>query len=409
MTDSLTPPPRSFIRRVGVPIALLALGLGGFMALVKSKPKPKKVVAKETPLLVDTMVASTQPVKITINAQGVTIPSRQVAIKSEVTGRVIWTSSKLRPGGVFKAGEAIVKLDPRDYEIAVAQQKAALGRAEVELQLERGRKNVAEREWALMKKKAKGSALALREPQLASAQLALEAAESGLRRAELNLDRTTSRAPFDAFVIQKSVDVGELVTIQTPLGSMASSDSFWVEVKVPARKLPWISFPNTGTPGSKARVQLDFGGEKIQRAARVLQLAGDLDPVGRMARVIVEIDDPFGLNQPDSTLPLLLGSFVSVDIASEKALTAVAIPRSALLEGNKVMILGDNQRLEIRDVAIAWREQETIFSTRGVRAGERVIRSKINRPVEGMLLKPLGQDEVDPAQAAAPDSGTVAP
>ena len=73
------------------------------------------------------------------------------------------------------------------------------------------------------------------------------------------------------------------------------------------------------------------------------------------------------------------------------------------------MILGDNQRLEIRDVAIAWREQETIFSTRGVRAGERVIRSKINRPVEGMLLKALGQDEVDPAQAAAPDSGTVAP
>ena len=279
----------------------------------------------------DTMIASSQPIKVTINAQGVTIPSRQVALKSEVTGRVIWSSHKLRPGGMFRAGEAILKLDPRDYEIAVAQQKAALGRAQVDLQIERGRKNVAEREWALMKKKAKGSPLALREPQLASAQLALEAAESGLRRADLNLDRTTIRAPFDAFVSQKNVDVGELVTIQSPLGSIASSDSFWVEVKVPARKLPWVSFPKDGQPGSKARISLNFGGQQITRRARVIQLAGDLDPVGKMARVIVEIDDPFALSSNPNSLPLLLGSFVTVNIASQRELRAVSIPRTALL------------------------------------------------------------------------------
>ena len=141
----------------------------------------------------------------------------------------------------------------------------------------------------------------------------------------------------------------------------------------------------------------------------MIQLAGDLDPVGRMARVIVQIDDPFGLTQPNATLPLLLGSFVSVDVASQKNLIAVAIPRSALLEGNKVMILGGNQRLEIRDVDIAWREQDTVFTTQGIKAGERVIRSKISRPVEGMLLQALGADKVDPPQAAASESGTVSP
>ena len=408
MIDSPTPPP-SKLKRAALPIGLIILGLSGFMALVKTKPKPKKVQASEVPLVVDTMIASSQPIKVTINAQGVTIPSRQVALKSEVTGRVIWSSHKLRPGGMFRAGEAILKLDPRDYEIAVAQQKAAIGRAQVELQIERGRKNVAEREWALMKKKAKGSALALREPQLASAQLALEAAESGLRRAELNLDRTTIRAPFDAFVIQKNVDVGELVTIQSPLGSIASSDSFWVEVKVPARKLAWVSFPKDGQPGSKARISLNFGGQQITRGARVIQLAGDLDPIGKMARVIVEIDDPFALSSNPNSLPLLLGSFVTVNIASQRELTAVSIPRTALLEGDKVMLVNAKNRLEIQNVEIVWREQDTVFTTSGLEAGDRVIKSRISRPIAGMLLKVLGEEATDPPQAKAPDATTVKP
>ena len=128
-----------------------------------------------------------------------------------------------------------------------------------------------------------------------------------------------------------------------------------------------------------------------------------------MARVIVEIDDPFGLSQNKDSLPLLLGSFVTVDIASERELTAVTIPRTALLEGDKVMVVNKDNRLEIRDVEIVWREQDTVFTSSGLRAEDRVIKSRISRPIAGMLLKVLGDEVSDPPQATAPKGNAVTP
>ena len=128
-----------------------------------------------------------------------------------------------------------------------------------------------------------------------------------------------------------------------------------------------------------------------------------------MARAIVEIDDPFALSSTPDSLPLLLGSFVTVDIASQRELRAVTIPRTALLEGDKVMLVNAESRLEIRDVEIAWREPETVFTTGGLEAGDRVIKSRINRPIAGMLLKVLGEKASDPPQAKAPDATTVKP
>ena len=50
-----------------------------------------------------------------------------------------------------------------------------------------------------------------------------------------------------------------------------------------------------------------------------------------------------------------------------------------------------------------------VFTTGGLNAGERVVRSKINRPIEGMLLQALGEEKVDPPQAAASETVKVNP
>ena len=114
----------------------------------------------------------------------------------------------------MKKGDVLVRIDARDIHLSIEQQRAAGARANADLALERGRKAVAEQEWQLFAgDKAQGEAdLALRGPQLRTAEVGLKGAKSGLDQAKLQLSRTVIRAPFDALVRSNSVEVGRLVS-----------------------------------------------------------------------------------------------------------------------------------------------------------------------------------------------------
>ena len=320
---------------------------------------------------------------------------------------MVWKSEALIPGGRVQKGTALAKLDGRDYEIAVRQQQASLGRARLELQVESGRKKVAEREWALMKRqKSNANTLALREPQYAAAEMGLEAAESGLEKAQLNLDRTTVRAPFNGFVERQSAGLGQFVTPQMSLGSFVGSDKFWVTVKVPAHKLAWIEFPKEGQDGSSVKVWQQVGEQTVERKGRVLQLAGSLDAGGRMAQVLIEVEDPLGLKSKSSnTLPMLLGSFVNLDIRGKMMTQAVEVPRRAVQEGSKVLVMNEKDRLEIRDVQIQWRSKESVYISQGLQTGDRIVISRVHRPISGTLLQAMEPVDENPKTQVAQDSG----
>ena len=318
--------PLKFIK----PLLIVLVGVSIFTALKATRPDAKIRPVIETPLVVDVQEVTAQDTPIVIEAQGTTSPAQKIELRAEVTGRLVWKSEALLPGGRVQQGAPLARLDGRDYEIALRQQQASLGRARLELQVESGRKKVAEREWALLKRQ-KTNATTLREPQYAAAQMGLEAAESGLQKAQLNLDRTTIRAPFNGFVERQSADVGQFVTPQMSLGSFVGSDRFWVTVKVPTHKLAWIQFPQGEQSGSPVKVWQDVGAQRIERRGQVVQLAGSLDAAGRMAQVLIEIKDPLGLDAPESnSLPMLLGSFVNIDIQGKVMTQAVQVPRRAV-------------------------------------------------------------------------------
>lgn len=386
MTES-----KSRFKAIVTPIALVLLGVVIFAALRSSRPDAQSKPITESPLIVDVHEAVAQDTAISIEAQGTATPAQKIELRAEVTGRLIWKSEDLIPGGRVSQGAALAKLDGRDYEIALRQQEAALGRARLELQVESGRKKVAEREWAMLKRQISGAnTLALREPQYAAAQMGLEAAQSGLQKAQLNLDRTTIRAPFNGFVEHQKTDVGQFVTPQQPFGSFVGSDKFWVTVKIPTHKLPWIDFPTAQQKGSLVTIWQEVGDQRVERQGRVLQLAGNLDPAGRLAQVLIEIDDPLGLTNPTGeALPMLLGSFVNVDIKGKTMSRAVKVPRRAVQEGSKVLVMNKENRLEIREVDIQWRSKESVYVSQGIDTGDRIIISRIHRPISGTLLETL--------------------
>jgi RND family efflux transporter MFP subunit len=314
-------------------------------------------------------------------------------LQAELGGRVIWQSPELVAGGRFKTGQPMVRIDPRDYQLAVESYRSRVNRAKLDLSIEARRGEVAKREWNAfgeMDVSDEQRALAQREPQLEANRLALKAAQSALKKAQLDLTRATLRAPFNAMVVSESVDTGQLLSPQTSVARLVGTDDYHVQVSVPVASLRTVRARTADAPGSEAKVVQRVGQGTIERSAEVIRQLPDLDPGGAMARLLLNIENPLG-NRGD--LPLLLGSFVDVAIAAQPIGEAIRLPRVALRNGSSVYVMNDQNLLEIRDVQIAWTEPDAVLITGGLAANERVVTSRIATPAT---------DPSEPAAQATP-------
>jgi RND family efflux transporter MFP subunit len=416
---------RNIVRTV-LALVVVALGFGVMGALKSMKKAPPQKERKEQGALVETVAVTATRERVRVDATGTVVPSRQVALSAEVGGRVTWMAPDLVPGGRIAAGKPLMQIDARDYRLAVEQQFAAVDRAKTELELEKGRGKIAEREWELLGRgsaaePATGGNLALREPQLRTAETAVKAAESGLERARLAVGKTRLSLPFNALVQTRNVDVGQLVTPGTPLATLVGTDEFWVQVLVPVDRLRWIDVPGLrgAKAGSLVRIRQRTLGTPIERTGRVVRLMGDLDPAGRMARVLVAIDDPLGLglaakHSPDANgerLPLLVGAYVDVEIDGEELAAVIEVPRDAIRGGNTVYVY-ESGALAIRQIDVIWRRRDTVLVGSGLQAGDRVVTSPVPGAVAGMKLRidepaptPMPKPAEPPQKQASPAPG----
>ncbi len=388
---------KEILRRL-LPIVIIAVGVLGAWWLVANRPRAQREQVEPIPPLVQVVEARRSSEPVTVVAMGTVVPAKRVVLQPEVNGRIVAQSPQLQPGGLFKTGDVILRIDPRDYETAVKRQEAAVEQARLEVEIEKGRQVVAEREWKLLEEDISldgaSQDLALRKPQQKNARVALEAAESTLEQAKLQLERTTVYAPFNAVAQEEFVDEGQLVNPQTQLATLIGTDRFWVQVSVPVDRLQWLAFSNAGKDeAAKVRVVQEVSADtRIELPGRLVRLLGDLDPVGRMARVLVEIEDPLGLKDkknPDR-LPLMLGAYVRVEIEGRRAEEVFRVPRTAIREGDQVWIANEEDRLEVRPVEVFWRSKDTVLIRNGLREGDRVIANSIPLPIPNMKLRVKG-------------------
>ncbi len=433
------------VLRFLLPVAIFALGIAIFIALVRSRPKAAKVARDEAGAMVEVMDVSRDDKPVVVKAHGTVIPSRQVVLAPEVAGKVTWVADELVPGGRFVAGDPILRLDGRDYDLAVSATSAAVDQAETALELEQRRKDVTRREWERMGKK--GDPMSLRDKQVAAARVAVKSARSSVKRARLNVGRTLVRAPFNAVVQQRAVDLGQIVGPQSPVVTLVGTDAFWVQISVPVEDLAWMEVPGVAgaTEGSPATIWRQLDGVRVERKGRIIRLLGDVDPMGRMARVLVEIHDPLGVHDDDTpvtgekpaaprSLPLLLGSFVQVNITGRHARSVVEVPREALRDGDTVYVMKPEKlhvtrafrellswadadtvdeltslsRLDIRKVDVVWRQRDTVYVRAGLEPGDKIVTSPVPTPIQGMPLRSALASEDDSAQAAAVHAGSGA-
>lgn len=376
----------SIIFRVILPLAIIAAGAATAWHFKANKPVVQRRPPAQQKTLVETVLARPSSARAMVSGMGTVVPARETVLRPRVSGNVVAMSQDFTPGGIVKNGDELMRIDPDDYRIALEKRLSELQKAKADLALEQGRQEIARREIELLRQASpgdvSGTELALRKPQLDQALADVALAEADLAQARLDLDRTVIHAPFNALVLERNVNLGSKVDASDALATLVGTDAYWIEVTVPLDSLKFLDMTLQGAP---AAVHSQLGGESW--AGRVLRMTGTLDEDSRMAALLVAVDDPL----TSGTVPLVLNDYVKVDIQGRELDNVYELPRSALRRGETVWV-ANGHALDIRNVAIVWRDGERVYVQTGLAPGERVVLSDIPAPVQGMPLELTGAE-----------------
>lgn len=395
------------IFRVLLPLAVLAASGAVAFRLMETGPQAKVRAQKRHATLVTCKAVVFGPQQTLISGMGTVTAAREVELKPQVNGKIIELNDNLVPGGLFSKGDMLLKIDPADYRLTVRQLSTDVARAESDLQLEQGNQLVAQKEFQLLGETVSDEekALILRQPQLENLRAALEAAQVKLEQARLDLARTTIKAPFNAVVQTRAVNLGTQAAESTVLATLVGTDACWVAVSVPVSQLRWIKIPQTsGDEGSPVRVYDSAAwGEGVFRQGRVIRLEAGLEEQGRMARLLIQVEDPLNLRKAHAKAPrMLIGSYVRVEIEGKAVQKAAAVEREYVHNGDSLWIMEAGKRLAIRPVEIAFRGSDRLLITGGIEPGEQLIMTDLAAPVEGMALRTTDSaPDQSPGQSSA--------
>lgn len=394
------PPARRFLH-VLLPLVVLAVAAGVAVVLVKTSPKAQRKAPTRLARLVEV-----QPVRLTrqptlVHAMGLVQPAREVALYPRVAGEIVAMGDALVPGGRVEAGQMLLQIDPTDFELALRQRESDVALARTAVALEQGQQAIAREEYALLGETIveEDRELVLRQPQLEQVRARLAAAEAARDQARLNLERTTVKAPFNAVVRTRNVNLGGQVTAMTALATLTGNDEFWVEATVPVEQLDWLCIPQvTGETGSLARVVRETAsGMNAGRTGQVFRLLPDLEKDGRMARLLITVADPLALQAENAGQPaLLLGDYVRVEMDGTDLESVAAVDRRFFRDGDQLWIMNAARQLEIRPVEVAFRGREQLLVRGGLADGEHIVTTDLAAAVNGM---PLRTPENTPAGA----------
>jgi len=374
-------------------LPLVIIAAGGFLSvwMMETGPQAKPRPRERNVTLVEVRAVDYSSQQTTISGMGTVSVACSVELQPQVSGEIISLNPNLVPGGHFQKGETLFNIDPTDYRLTVRERATDVAKAKSDLQLEQGNQLIAKKEYKLLGETVSDQerALMLRRPQLENLQATLEAARAKFDKAQVDLGRTEIKAPFNAVIQSREVNLGTRVSESLVLATLVDTDAYWVEVSVPVSQLRWIQIPHTRKdPGALVRIyDTAAWGDNIFRQGRVIRLKSDLESQGRMARLLIQVEDPLSL-QPGLDQPrMLIGSYVRVEIQGNAVASAAAIEREFIRNGNSIWVMTTQGNLAIRPVEISFRGVDRLMVTGGITSGEQLIITDIATPVAGMPLR----------------------
>lgn len=342
---------------------------------------------------VDTQTIAAAPYRVMIESYGRIRPRTQSTLQPQVSGEVVWLAADFRAGGFFEKGEELIRLDSRDYAAEVAQAEASVISARQQLAEEQARADQAAADWERLGNSGQAPALVLRKPQLASARASLASAEAVLAKARLNLERTRIRAPYAGRVLEKSVDLGQVVSSNTTLAEIYAVDYLEVRLPLQSRDLGFVDLPEEyrfdQTGGTQPRVELIS--DLVQRevwSGRIVQTEGAIDATSRQLHVLAQLDDPYGEKAVDR-VPLKVGQYVTARIEGREIPDAIVIPNRAIYQGSYVYRV-ENGVLQRQPIRIDWQNETEALIGEGLEPSDELVLTSLGQVISGTQVKIRG-------------------
>jgi RND family efflux transporter MFP subunit len=376
--------------------AFIIIGVVGFNALKASKPQIQKRKTAPSVPFVRVIKVTTAEHLVQVKGEGTVQPLRESKLVPQVSGNVIYISPSLVDGGEFSKGGILLRIEPEDYRLAVTLAEAKVKDTESKLELAKEEAAAAREEWRLLyPETADGEnnppPLVAKEPQLRAVQARLEADRADLRKAQLNLERTELRAPFEGRVSEESVDIGQYVTHGQALATLYSTEAAEIVVPLEIEDLLWFHVPGFtqgNGSGSPAIVSAQVAGMELSWQGEVVRTEGRLDQKTRMINVVIHVERPYAQRPP-----LIFGLFVKVHIQGHTLTNAAIVPRAALRQEDQVWVVDDTGKLRFRKVEVVRIQGEEVLIKSGIEDGEKLVVSSLKAVSDRMAVKAIPMKE----------------
>ncbi len=383
-------PVRRRRRRRWVWLAIVAIALvaaGGWFML-----QPRVQSVQTTPIV--TTYPSQQ--YVVLNATGYVVAQRKASISSKATGRLEWLG--VAEGSRVKEGDVIARIDNRDVvaqaqsvEASVRAARANVEQAEVERQNAQVefKRNQDLVDKNFISKSALDNAKARLDrgkAAVSSAQANLNAALANARNAQVSVDYTQIRAPFDGVILSKSANVGDLVT---PFSNATDSKGAVVTMA----DMTTLEVEADVSESSLAKVHVDQPAEIVLDALPDSRFRGHISrmvPTVDRAKATVMTKVKFDAIDP-RILPEMSAkvSFLSQEVTSaqEKPLLAVNPDAIGQRDGRTVVFVMRDGRAVAVPVTPGVKVGDATAVTGDVKSGEKAIAKPSASLTDGALVK----------------------
>jgi RND family efflux transporter MFP subunit len=331
-----------------------------------------------------------------LNASGYVVAQRKSALASKVTGRLIWLG--VEEGSLVKKDQVVARLENQD--VLASRDQAAANVNVARFSLEQAQAELRDATLSFNRNKelfyrgvvaqqAYDNALARYEKAVAAvaaAEAALKASNAALEGATALLEYTLIRAPFDAVVLTKDADVGDIVT---PLGAAANAkaavvtiadmSSLEVEADVSESNLGKIK------PGQPCEIQLDALPD-IRFRGQIHMIVPTADRSKATVMVKVRFIDKDSRILPEMSAKV---AFLSRSVKTEEEKPRTALHQGALVnrKDRKVVFLINGDRAIETPVSLGSPMGDMVEVLEGVKAGDRVVLNPPARLRNGLKIK----------------------
>lgn len=387
MNEKLEADRKTQVRAVASFVLILAI-IGatalGIVLLVMNKRVAKEEEKQRIVPAVEIVEVTEADHAVKILTQGVVESARETRLAAEVGGRVMEISPWFKRGGVVKKGERLIQIDPADFRSALAATEVRRAEAELALEQEKARVEQAKLDWAKLGSGSKPlNPLVLREPYLAAAESSAASAVEAAAKARRDVERTEILAPFDAGLRSANAEVGAVVAPGTMVAELYASSDLEVRLPLSLEDFGFLTRDAAGAVTAEVVLKGKIGADEYTWKTVMARVDPEISRETLSAHIAVKV-----LPTEGAVFPLPpVGLFVNAEITGKTLDDVKEIPRRALLEGNRAVVVGEGNKIAFRDLTIPRLTRDTALVSSGLEPGDRVVLTRLSAPIAGMEVE----------------------